>query len=117
MRYLPDVLCVLIAMTLDTCLRGVSAAQAAVQDRGKHGAAQELRWAAALASARGNPAVELSYRDVWDAWQRDEDVVRGPGLPADSPTAFMCGWAEPVLRVHARRMLFWQKHIVVGVSS
>ena len=66
--------------------------QAVSQDRGKHGAAQELRWAAALACARGSPAMELSYRDVWDAWQRDEDVVRGPGLPADSLTA-LHAWA------------------------
>ncbi len=65
--------------------------QAVGQDRGKHGAAQELRWAAALACARGNPAVELGYRDVWDAWQRDEGVVRGPSLLADLLTTFH-GW-------------------------
>lgn len=47
------------------------------EERGRHGAEMEARWACELALARGDPGGQLGGEEVWAAWHSGElDPVR-----------------------------------------
>ena len=47
------------------------------EERGRHGAEMEARWACELALARGDPGGQLGGEEVWAAWHSGElDLVR-----------------------------------------
>lgn len=48
------------------------AGRSAEEERGRHGAEMEARWACELALARGDPGRQLGGEEVWAAWHSGE---------------------------------------------